>query len=134
MPSDGGQSSKTRSKRPLSRTGWRARRNPVQVVFQPRQLKIGGAKIYFAGDDLEPLESGGFDFFQQGSISEQNLVGTRAGYFLDAHAAGGIGLRVQVKEQYPLTGSGKAGGEIDGGGGLSHATFLIGDSDDFGWH
>ena len=54
--------------------------------------------------------------------------------FFHAHATGGIGLRIEIEKQNTLTECGEAGGEIDGGGGFSHTTFLIGDGDDFGWH
>jgi hypothetical protein len=37
-------------------------------------------------------------------------------------------------DEHALASRGEAGGQIDGGGGFSHAAFLIRDRDDFGWH
>ena len=104
------------------------------MVVQPCQFQIGGAEINLAGNDFQSGKNGGFDFIQQASLAEQYLVGTCAGDLFHADAAGGIGLRVQVKKQHALTDGGKAGGQIDGSGGFSHASLLIGNGNDFGWH
>jgi hypothetical protein len=49
--------------------------------------------------------------------------------FGKAEGAGGVALGVAVDDQGALFGCGERGTEVDGGGGLTDATFLIGDSD-----
>ena len=53
---------------------------------------------------------------------------------LEAYAAGRVGLRVGIQQQRALLRGGERRGEVDGGSGLSDATFLIGDSDDAAGH
>jgi hypothetical protein len=52
----------------------------------------------------------------------------------EAEAAGEVGLGVQVDEEDALLGEGEGGGEIDGGGGLADAAFLVCDGEDPGLH
>ncbi len=104
------------------------------MVFHPRHFEIGGAQIHFARNDFKPLVSRWFYFFKQISFAEQNAIRARAFDFFNADAAGRVGLRIKVKKQHALAERGEAGGKVDGGGGFSHATFLVGDGDDFGWH
>ncbi len=104
------------------------------MVFEPREFEIGGAQIHFAGNGFEPVICCRLDFFQQIAFAEQNAIGACAFDFFEADAAGGVGLRIEIKQQHALAERGETGGEIDGGGGFSHTTFLVGDGDDFGWH
>ena len=104
------------------------------MIFQPRQFQIGGAQIHFARHDFKPFEGRGFDFVEQAAFAQQNAIGAGAFDFFQANTAGGVGLRVEIEEQHALAEGGEAGGKIDGGGGFSHAAFLVGDRDDFGWH
>jgi hypothetical protein len=43
-------------------------------------------------------------------------------------------LGIQVEEENPLASGSEAGGQVNGGGGFSHAAFLVGYGNDFGWH
>ena len=104
------------------------------MVFRPRQLNVGSAQIHFAGDDVQPLERAGLNFFQQPAFAQQHAIGAGAFGFFQTQSAGGVGLRVQVEEQDPAAHRGDASGQVDRGGGLAYATFLVGDRDDFGWH
>src|SRR5690606_4051380 len=54
------------------------------------------------------------------------------GAILQAEAAREVCLRVHVDEQDLLVGEGERGCEIDGGGGLGDAAFLVGHGDDAG--
>ena len=47
-----------------------------------------------------------------------------------AQAGGGVALGVDVDEQDPLLGDRQRGGEVDGGGRLTDAAFLVRDRDD----
>ena len=109
-------------------------RDALQMIFEARDFQVGGAQIHFARNDFEPLVSRRLYFFEEISFAEQNAIRARAFNFFQADAAGCVGLRVEVKKQNALAERGEAGGKIDGGGGFSHATFLVGDRDDFGWH
>ena len=107
---------------------------PVQVVLQPGQLDLRAAQIHFAGDDGQALERGGQDVVREGAFPQQRAIAAGPLGLGQAHAAGGIGLRVDVHEEHPLAEGGEAGGEVDGGGGLTHATLLVRHGDDFGRH
>ena len=48
-----------------------------------------------------------------------------------AEARGGIALRVDIDAQHAIAACRDAGGEIDAGGRLAHAAFLVGNGDDF---
>jgi hypothetical protein len=105
-----------------------------QVIFHSRQFEIGGAQIHFAGNNFKPLESGAFDFVEQAAFTQQDAIRAVTLGFFQTQAAGGIGLRVEIKQEHAPAQRGEARGKIDGRGGLAHATFLVGDRDDFGWH
>ena len=49
----------------------------------------------------------------------------------DTEAAGAVALRIQIDEQYLASQRCHAGGQIDSGGGFTHAALLVGDGDDF---
>jgi hypothetical protein len=50
----------------------------------------------------------------------------------DADAAGRVALRVAIDEECALLRDGEAGGEVDGGRGLTDSALLVGDRDDSG--
>ena len=133
MPSDGGQSTSTRSNR-CGQDRLQRRGDPLQVVICARQLNIRPAQIHFAGDDLQALEGGLLNFVQQAALAQQRMIGAGALDLLHADAAGRIGLRVEVEQQHPPADGGDTGRQVDGGGGFAHAAFLVGNSNDFGWH
>ena len=58
----------------------------------------------------------------------------RCGLPFQTDAAGQVALRVHVDEQDLLFRQGEGGREVDGGGGLPDAAFLIGDGQDAGSH
>ena len=134
MPSDGGQSTSTMSKRLAGQDGLQRRVQPLQMVFGARQFDIRPAQVHFARDDFQALEGRLLNLVQQVALPEQRMVGAGAIHLLDAHAAGGVGLRVEVEEQHAPAQGGEAGGQVDGGRGLAHAAFLVGNRNDFGWH
>ena len=47
-----------------------------------------------------------------------------------AQAGGGVALRIEIDQQSASAGLGQPDRQIDGGGGFSHASFLIGDAKD----
>ena len=104
------------------------------MIFHSRQFQIGGAQIHFAGNDGQPLEGGVFDFVEQAAFTQQDAIRAGTLGFFQAQAAGGIGLRVEIKQEHALAQRGEARGKIDGRGGLAHAAFLVGYRNYFGWH
>src|SRR6185312_2406556 len=64
-------------------------------------------------------------------LAEQHLAGAaRELCLVYAAAHGGVALRVEVHEQDTAAGGRERGGQIDRGGGLTDAAFLVGDRDD----
>ncbi len=105
-----------------------------QVVVATGKLDFHAAEIDFAGDDVEAVKGGGLDLFEQRAFAEQGAVGAGAGGFVQADAAGGVGLRIDVHEEDALAEGGETGGEVDGRGGFAHPALLIGDSHDVARH
>ena len=105
----------------------------VQVVLIDRdRFQFEAGQLPGRGDDLQVLQAGGGHRLAQGDPPQQHLVGVGALVaLLEAQAGGGIGLGIQVDQQHPLFGDGQCGGQVDGGGGLAHPPFLIGDGYDF---
>src|SRR5882724_13548342 len=109
-------------------------RDALQMIFHPRHFQIGGAQIHFTWNHRKIFVSRRFYFFEKISFAEQNTIRARAFDFFQTNAASRIRLRVEIEQQHALAKRSKACREIYGGGGFSHATFLVGDGDDFGWH
>ena len=104
------------------------------MVVGAGEFEIGAAEIDFTGDDFEVVVGGLLDFVEKRAFAEQRAVAARAFDLFEAETAGGVRLRIEVKEQHRLAEGGQAGGKIDGGGCFSNAAFLIGNSDDTGRH
>ena len=62
-------------------------------------------------------------------VARQRLVDGAAdgGLALQAEAAGGVALRIDVDEEDGVAGEREGGGEVDGRGGLADAALLVGD-------
>ena len=134
MPSEGGQSTKTTSNRCDSSTGRNACVTRCRWLSDARQLDVRAAQIDFAGDHCQALEGGVLNLVQQAALAQQREVGAGARRLFQAHAAGRVGLRVEVEQQHAPADRGDTGGQIDRRGRLADAAFLVGDGDDFGWH
>jgi hypothetical protein len=59
------------------------------------------------------------------SLSEKNRIEAFPGDVLKTQPAGGIGLGIKVDQENSTTRLGCPCGQMNGGGGLSHAPFLI---------
>ena len=101
------------------------------------QFDFGSGEIAVGRDEREAWNRGGQKESFCGrdvidGVLRERLVDRAAGRALSflADAARRIGLGVAIDEQYVLVGDGKGSGQIDGGSGLTHATFLIYDGDD----
>ena len=70
------------------------------------------------------LDQGIFGF----ELADENLIeGTVIAVLrVEIKAGSGIGLRVCVDDEDVLLKNGQGGSQVDGGGGFSHAAFLVG--------
>ena len=104
---------------------------PGQMVAGPRQLYLHAGQVHGGGNNVQPFSAGRPDALFRRNLVEQG--GVQAGRLpgVDAQAAGGVGLRVQVNNENFLFQLGQGGGQVDSRGGLSHSPFLVGDGDDF---
>lgn len=110
------------------------RLNALQMVLGAREFNVRAAQVDFAGDDAEPFEGGILNFLRQPALAQQHAISAGAFDLVQSETAGGVGLGIKVKEQHAFADSGDARGEVHRGGGFPDAAFLIGDSNDFGWH
>ena len=104
------------------------------MILGPGQFKIGPAEIDLTGNDFKAFESRFLNFVLQRAVAEQNAIGARTIDFFQAEAAGGVGLRIQIKQQDAPPNRGDTGSQIDCSRGLAHSALLIGNSNDFGRH
>ena len=98
------------------------------LVLEVQQFYLSSDEVDVGGHDVEPFDVGGIDDVADVNLSEQGVV-DGVFYLADvhSHAAGGIGLRVGIHEQYFLFEGGKRGGEVHAGGRLAHTALLIDD-------
>src|SRR5687768_324295 len=92
------------------------------------ELDLSAGQVRCCGGDVQVSElDPPNQHVRHGNPADERVI-DRAPHLLacDSDAARGIALRVAIHEKRLLLGGGKAGGEIDGGGGLSYPALLIG--------
>jgi len=104
---------------------------PGQVVAGAGQFYFHAGQVHGGGNDVQPFSAGRQDALFRSKLAEQGRVQAGHVFSVNAHAAGGIGLRIQVNDQDFLLQLGQGGGQVDGRGGFSHSPLLVGDGDDF---
>ncbi len=99
----------------------RAARGMAQFQLDPRQVRVGR-------DQEQARQEGWHHRLGQGRLVHQHII-NRGGAFLARHAqaSGGIALGIKVEDQHALADGRQGGGQIDGGGGFTHAALLVGD-------
>ncbi len=102
----------------------------AESIVEASEFEFDAAKVYFAGDGEETFERGRFHSLDGGTLAEQGPVEAVALGLLEAEAAGGVGLGVEIDQKHPLPGGRHAGGEVDRRRRFSDAAFLIGDGKD----
>ena len=102
------------------------------AVVYVQHLNLGSHQVYVAGYDVQPLNVGGVDGVAHVGMVYDTLV-ERALHAVHIHAqtARRIGLRVGIHQQYGLLQGSEGGRQVDGGGGLSHSSLLVGQRYDF---
>ena len=97
-----------------------------QLNLSPRQFAVGPQNVIptLFGADARLRHTGGL---------QQDVVDTELQLALvNARAHGRIALRIQVHQQHTLTDFGQTCSQVDSGGGLADATFLVGYAENFG--
>jgi hypothetical protein len=100
----------------------------LEVLVEAGDFDFGSAEVHFTGDDVEVFDGGFLDEGGQFGFTEQGAIGAGAGLFFEAEPTGGIGLGVAINQEDALADGGQTGGEVDGGGCFTDATFLVGDT------
>jgi len=95
----------------------------VEFDFGVGELGDGG------GEDEAFIFGGDEDFLDGGGAGEDFDHGFLEGGFVDAEAAGGVALGVKIEEEGLLACPGEEISEVDTGGRLADAAFLVGDCD-----
>ena len=98
------------------------------LVLEVQQLYLGADEVDVRGNDVEPLDVRCVYYVANVHLPEQGIIyGVLYLARVDAHAAGGVGLRVGIDEEHFLLERGKGGGEVHAGCGLAHTSLLVDD-------
>ena len=93
-------------------------------VLGADQLNGGAGQVCRGGQHI--AVGGGHDGILGVDIVDHHIVHGIANFALiDAEAGSGVGLGVKIAQQHPQSQFFQGGGEVDGGGGLAYAAFLI---------
>ena len=96
-------------------------------------LEVEAGKIECRRYDRQMRHRGRHDNVAHRRFGGEHVVdGEAAVAPIDAEAGGGVGLRIEIDDQYLLVDGGERSAEIDRGGGLADAAFLIGDREHAG--
>ena len=97
------------------------------AVGQIQHFNLGTHQIDVAGNDVQTVDVGGVDGVAHVGMVDDTFI-ERAVHILDVDTktARSVGLRVSINNQYRLLQRGKRGCQVDGGGGLAYAAFLVG--------
>ena len=109
-----------------------------EVVAQNRlpivdvdELQIDANQILVCRDEIQAFHLGLADGVSDLLAVHEDVVNRRHSVgLLDSETAGRVSLRIAVDQEDLDFARGERGGEIDGGGCLTHAAFLVGDCDD----
>ncbi|GAO25777.1 hypothetical membrane protein [Alicycliphilus sp. B1] len=103
------------------------------AVLQRNELDLGAGQLAVGAQHVVAALLGRHGGLLDGARFEQHVVhAERELALVHARTHRGIALRIQVHEQHALAYLGQARGEVDGGGGLAHATLLVGNAEDLG--
>ena len=102
-----------------------------EVVVAAGELDFHAGEVHFRRQNREVLAAGGYNLLGDGGVAEEDRIHAATVRRLDAEAAGAVRLRVEIDEKHALATQREGGGEVEGGGGFTHAAFLVGDGDDF---
>ncbi len=102
-----------------------------KVVVAAGEFDFHAREVHFRGDEREVVAAGGQDLLVDGGIAHEHGVHAAIVRRLDTEAAGAVCLRIEVHQEHPLSAQCQRGGQVQGGGGFSHSTLLVGYGDHF---
>jgi hypothetical protein len=105
-----------------------------EVLLHACNLNLRACKVEVRWDSREVRETCVADEFLHRGLADHCGVKAATGGLLKAEGAGGVCLRVEVEQENRMPRFSDGGGEIDRGGGFTHAPLLVGDGDDLGLH
>ena len=102
---------------------------PGEVVPSLRELHFTACQLLMTPDDGKVRQPGAADDLGRVHLADEARIQAAAVLLGDAETAGRIRLRVEIDEQDPDAPCRETRGKVQRGRGLSHAPFLVGDSD-----
>ena len=101
------------------------------AAFDGDELEVRPDHVAGSGDEGEVCDFRGEDDLAGGGVAEEEVVDGEAGFVAGkAEASGGVGLGIDVEEEYGNAFKGDGGGQIDGRGGFADSALLVDDGDD----
>jgi hypothetical protein len=102
-----------------------------KVVFTAGDFDLSSRQVEVTRDQPEVLEARGDDDLRNFLQTENRAVDAVVVDGVEPQSAGRIGLRIKIDQQNTNAAHSQAGCEVNGGGRLADAAFLVGHSDDF---
>ncbi len=96
-----------------------------QGVLQGGQFDLRPGQVEFRGQHLQVGLAGGLKHFRGAGLAKEHGIEAFAGNGFQPESAGGVGLGIEVDQEDTATGLRCAGGEMNGGGRLADAPFLV---------
>jgi hypothetical protein len=101
-----------------------------EVVIAAGEFDFHAGEVHFRGHEREVFPAGRQNLLVHGGIAHQHRIHAAACGGFDAESAGAVRLRVEIHQQDALPAECEGGGKIQGGGGFSHPSLLVGYGDD----
>jgi len=106
---------------------------PALAALLVDQLDLRAGQLAVGAQHVVAAQLGAGACLGDGGGLDQHVVDRgRQGALVHPRPHGRIALRVEVDQQHPLADLGQPGGEVDGGGRLADAAFLVGNAEDLG--
>ena len=101
------------------------------AVFDFEQLGFGAHQIDARRENVQLLDVGAFAHGLLGPCRAGDAVVNSLSVDVQPQSGSGVGLRVGIDQKHLFAQNGHARGQIDGGRGFAHASFLVGQRYDF---
>ncbi|MNE12931.1 hypothetical protein D3C80_1057540 [compost metagenome] len=103
----------------------------IRAAVRLAQLDLDAGHVGVGGDD-EQARHGGLDggLVDRTPIDDDVIDGDPTCFTWNTESGRGVALRVHVDDQHLRADGGQGRAQVDGGRGLAHAPFLIGDGQD----